>query len=74
MDFHEALKEVLDAASQPKQYPHGVTPVALSGDAIDTRDLKARAWHESLRQLKGSRAVELTELWNQGPQDLPDFP
>jgi hypothetical protein len=48
VDLHEALEEVLDAAKQPKEYPSGVTPVALSGDAIDTQELKARAWHESL--------------------------
>ena len=41
MDFHEALQEVLDAASQPKQYPPGVTPVALSGDALDTQELES---------------------------------
>ena len=29
MEFVEALQEVLDAASQPKQYPPGVTPVTL---------------------------------------------
>ena len=151
MDFHEALQEVLDAASQPKRYPPGVTPVALSGDAIDTQELKARAWHESLTsaqemvcrwvwdhcarhyepweqfevgflydynishelaiwvriamvfqefvqrhpsvnkrqvigelcrlsagsrvaELTGGRAKELTELWRQGPQNLPDSP
>lgn len=151
MEFHEALKEVLETVSQPRQYPPGTTPIALSGDAIDTQDLKARAWHESLTpaqemvcrwvwdkcgqhyepwerfevgflydynishelavwvriamvfaefverhpsvnkpqvigelcrlsaggpvgQLKGSRAKELTELWKQGPQDLPDCP
>ena len=48
MDLHEALEEVLDAVKQPKQYPPGMTPVALSGDAIDAKDLKARVWHESL--------------------------
>jgi hypothetical protein len=151
VEFHEALKEVLDTARQPKQYPPGVTPVALSGDALGTGGLKARAWHESLtpaqemvcrwvwdkcaqhyepweqfevgflydynishelavwvsiamvftefvrrhpsvnkpqvigelcslsaggrvRQLKGSRAKDLTELWKQGPQDGPDCP
>ena len=35
MEFAEALQEVLDAASQPKQYPPGVTPISLSGAAID---------------------------------------
>ena len=151
MEFHEALKEVLETASQPRQYPPGTTPIALSCDAIDTQDLKARAWHESLtpaqemvcrwvwdkcgqhdepwerfevgflydynishelavwvriamvfaefverhpsvnkrqvigelcrlsagsqvKQLQGSRAKELTVLWKQGPQKLPDCP
>jgi len=149
VEFHEALQEVLDAARQPKEHPPGMTPVALSGDAIGTMDLRARAWHESLTpaqemvcrwvwescaqhdepweqfevgflydynishelavwvrialvfaeflkqhpsvnkqqvigelcrlsagsrvtELKGNRAKELTELWKQGPQDLPD--
>ena len=149
MELHEALEEVLDAAKQPKEYPSGVTPVALSGDAIDTHGMKARAWHEALTpaqgtvcrwvwktcaqhyepwekfevgflydynishelavwvriasvfaeflkrhpsvnkrqvigelcrlsagsrvpELRGSRAKELTELWKQGPHDLPD--
>ncbi len=31
MEFVEALQDVLDAASQPKQYPPGVTPVTLPG-------------------------------------------
>ena len=48
MEFADALQEVLDAASQPKQYPPGVTPVNLPGDAIDSQDLKARVWHDSL--------------------------
>jgi hypothetical protein len=48
VDLHEALKEVLEAASQPKQYPPGVSPVELSIDAFDTQDVKRRAWHESL--------------------------
>jgi hypothetical protein len=48
VDFHEALKEVLDTAKQPRQAPAGMTPVALSGDDLDTQELKARAWHESL--------------------------
>ena len=34
MDLHEALKEVLDAAKQPKQFPPGAKPVALSGEAF----------------------------------------
>ena len=48
MDLHEALEEVLYAVKQPKQSPPGMTPVPLSGDALDTKDLKARVWHESL--------------------------
>jgi len=48
MVFVGALEEVLDAASQPKQYPPGVTPISLSGAAIDTEGLKGRAWHDSL--------------------------
>jgi len=48
VDFHEALDEVLNAASQPKQYPPGVSPVDLTVDAIGSQDVKRRAWHESL--------------------------
>jgi len=52
MEFQEALKEVLDAAEQPKQYPTGVTPEELLGDAFDeavrSKQLKGQAWHESL--------------------------
>ena len=48
MEFVEALQEVLDAASQPKQYPPGMTPVTLPSGAIGSQDLKARAWHDSL--------------------------
>ncbi len=48
MELQDALREVLDAARQPKQYPPGVTPISLSGAAIDTEGLKGRAWHESL--------------------------
>ena len=48
MEFAEALQEVLDAAKQPRQYPPGVTPIPLSGAAIDTEGLKGRVWHESL--------------------------
>jgi hypothetical protein len=48
VEFHEALKEVLDAVKQPRQYPPGVTPVTLPGDAIDSQDMKAQVWHESL--------------------------
>ena len=52
MKLQEALKEVLDAAKQPKQFPPGAKPVALTGDAlvgvINTKQVKARAWHESL--------------------------
>ncbi len=48
MEFHEALSEVLDAAKQPKTYPPGMTPLDLSSDAIESQDMKARVWHESL--------------------------
>jgi preprotein translocase subunit SecA len=61
VEFHEALKEVLDTASQPKQYPPGVTPIALSGDAIDTQDVKARAWHESLTLSVDSQVDPMVE-------------
>jgi len=48
----EALKEVLDAAKQPKQFPSGAKPVALTGEAlvraINSKQVKGRAWHESL--------------------------
>lgn len=148
MDLQEALQEILEAASQPKQCPPGMTPVALLGDDIGSQELKHRAWHESLTpaqetvcrwvwetcaqhyepweqfevgflyeyntshelavwcrialvfteflkrrpsvnkrdvisdlcrlsaasrvtEFKGSRAKELTELWQQGPRDLP---
>jgi hypothetical protein len=148
MELQEALQEVLDTARQPRQYPPGVTPISLSGAAIDTEGLKGRAWHESLtpaqekvcrwvwetcaqhhepwerfevgflydynishelavwvriatvfrefvkrhpsvnkrdvigelcrlsagsrvRQLKGSRAKELTEIWGRGPGNFP---
>jgi len=51
MDFQEALKEVLDAAGQPKQFPSGAEPTELSVDAFDEagpKELMGRAWHESL--------------------------
>ena len=48
MELREALDEVLEAAKQPKQFPPGVTPQLLVGDAIDSADLKGRVWHESL--------------------------
>ncbi|HVC93712.1 MAG TPA: hypothetical protein VND64_08480 [Pirellulales bacterium] len=52
MDFQEALKEVLDAAAQSKQYPSGAEPKELSVDAFDeavgSKGLMGRAWHESL--------------------------
>jgi hypothetical protein len=34
MELSEALRAVLDAAKQPKQFPPGVTPRELSGDAF----------------------------------------
>lgn len=49
MDLSEALKEVLDAAKQPKQFPPGAAPTALSGDAfVKATGLKSQVWHESL--------------------------
>jgi hypothetical protein len=51
MDIHEALREVLAAAKQPRQYPPGVTPTALTGKEFDkslNSPMGARAWHESL--------------------------
>jgi hypothetical protein len=52
MDLHEALKKVLDAAKQPKQFPPGAKPVALAGEAfvraVSSEQLKGQAWHESL--------------------------
>jgi hypothetical protein len=52
MDLTEALKEVLDAAKQPKQFPSGAKPVPLAGEALVTvvssEQMKRRAWHESL--------------------------
>ena len=52
MDVTEALREVLDAAKQPKQFPCGAKPVALTGEALlraaESHKVKGRAWHESL--------------------------
>lgn len=52
MDLQAALAEVLAAAKQPKQYPPGVTPTALTGDALNkalgSQEMKARAWHDAL--------------------------
>jgi len=48
VDFLEALEEILETANQPRQYPPGMTPVALSADDIASQELKHRAWHESL--------------------------
>ena len=52
MELQEALKEVLDAAKQPKQFPAGAKPVALTGDAFTkfakSQQVKSQAWHESL--------------------------
>jgi hypothetical protein len=49
MEVIEALRAVLDAAKRPKQFPPGVTPTELSGDAfLQAKALKAKAWHESL--------------------------
>jgi hypothetical protein len=47
VDLDEALEEVLNAASQSKQYPPGVTATDSSNEpivkSIDVRDLKRRA-------------------------------
>jgi hypothetical protein len=52
MDLHEALKEVLDAAKQPKQFPSGAKRVPLATEVlvttVSTEQIKGRAWHESL--------------------------
>jgi hypothetical protein len=52
MDLAEALKEVLDAAKQPKQFPSGAKRAALAGEAfvsaIDSEQLKGQSWYESL--------------------------
>lgn len=52
MDLHEALKEVLDAAKQPKQFPSGAKRAALAGEAfvstVDSEHLKGQSWYESL--------------------------
>ena len=48
MKLADALKEVVDAAKQPRKHPPGTTLVPLSGDAVDLKDLEGTAWHESL--------------------------
>lgn len=49
MDLNEALDEVVAAAKQPKQFPPGVTPLPVSGDAISLTKITAkRARRESL--------------------------
>jgi hypothetical protein len=48
MELDEALKEVLDAAKQPKQYPPGATPMALKGDDFRKKPVNVQAWHDSL--------------------------
>ena len=72
MEFVEALQEVLDAASQPKQYPPGMTPVTLPSSAIGSQDLKARAWHDSLTPAQtmvcrwvGENCAQHYEPWEQ---------
>jgi hypothetical protein len=52
MDLHEALKAVLDAAKQPRQFPPGANLVPLAGEvlvtAVNSEQMKGQAWHESL--------------------------
>jgi hypothetical protein len=49
MDVAKALKEVLEAAKKPKQFPSGAKPEALTGkEVVRATQVKGRAWHESL--------------------------
>ena len=62
MDLNGALRDVLDAAKRPKQFPPGVTPRELAGDAftegVNSKNLKTQAWHES-----PSSAQEMVCRW-----------